>query len=317
MITVQDIYQAQQRIRPHIFHTPLRHSFLLSERTGTELFLKQENWQINGSFKLRGALNIMLMLNAKERERGVVAASAGNHALGVGYAARILHISPATIFVPKTTPRTKLDKLREFPVTVRPVGDTYDETHRAAVKYQEETGATFVNAYDDSRTVAGQGTIGLEILLDLPDVQAILVPVGGGGMISGIAIAAKAIAPTVKIIAVQPTASPALRDSLRDNKCYEEYDAAPTICDGLAGGIGKICFEVSKTLVDDVVLVEEDETKAAIRALLETQQLVVEGAGAVGVAALLARKVDLQGQRVAAVLSGGNIDLEQLAGIIA
>ncbi len=317
MFTLQDIYQAQQRIQPHIFRTPLRHSFLLSERAGAEVMLKLENWQITGSFKARGALNLMLMLNAQERERGVVTASAGNHALGVGHAARILHISPATIFVPRTIPRAKLDKLREFPVVVQPVGDTYDDAHRAAVRYQHETGATFVNAYDDPRTVAGQGTIGLEILEDAADVDAILVPVGGGGLISGIAIAAKTIAPTIKVIAVQPTASPALRDSLRDDKCYEEYDAGPTICDGLAGGIGKICFEVAKQFVDDVVLVEEDETKAAIRALVETQQVVVEGSGAVGVAALLAHKANLQGKRVAVVLSGGNIDLGLLAGICA
>lgn len=316
MITIQDIYQADRRIRPHIFRTPLRHSFLLSERIGAEVFLKLENWQVTGSFKPRGALNLMLMLGADERVRGVVTASAGNHALGVGHAARILRISPATIFVPRTAPRAKLDKLREFPVTVRPEGDTFDDTHRAAQAYQRETGATFVNAYDDPRTVAGQGTIGLEILEDLADVEAILVPVGGGGMISGIAIALKTLAPNVRIIAVQPAASPALRDSLRDDKCYEEYDAAPTVCDGLAGGIGKICFEVAKKLVDEVVLVEEDETRAAIRTLVESEQLVVEGAGAVGIAALLARKVDLSGKRVAVVLSGGNIDRGLLAGMI-
>ncbi len=316
MTTIQDIYQAQRRIRPHIFRTPLRHSFLLSERTGAEIFLKLENWQVTGSFKPRGALNLMLTLGADERARGVVTASAGNHALGVGHAARILHISPTTIFVPRTAPRAKLDKLREFPVTVRLDGDTFDNTERAAEAYQRETGAAFVNAYDDPRTVAGQGTVGLEILEDLPDVDAILVPVGGGGLISGIAIAAKTLAPTVRMLAVQPAASPALRDSLRDDKCYEEYAAAPTICDGLAGGIGKICFEVAKKLVDEVVLVEEDETKAAIRALVETQQLVVEGAGAVGMAALLSHKVDLRGKRVAVVLSGGNIDLGLLSGII-
>ena len=316
MITIQDILQAQRRIRPHVFRTPLRHSFLLSERVGASIFLKLENWQVTGSFKPRGALNLMAMLNNEERARGVVTASAGNHALGVAYAARLLGISPATIFVPRTAPRAKLDKLREFPVEVRTVGETYDDAHHAAEAHQRATGATFVNAYDDPRTVAGQGTIGLEIVEDLPDVDAILVPVGGGGMIAGIAIAAKTLAPAVKIIAVQPAASPALRDSLRDGKCYEEYPAAPTICDGLAGGIGKICFEVAQKFVDDVAIVEEDETKAAIRTLAETQQLIVEGSGAVGVAALLARKVDLIGRRVAVVLSGGNIDLALFAEII-
>ncbi len=317
MITLQEILQAQRTIRPFIFRTPLRDSFLLSERVGASVFLKLENWQITGSFKLRGALSRMAQMTDAERARGIVTASAGNHALGVGYAARALDVSPATIFVPRTAPRAKIDKLRQFPVEVRAVGDSYENAHHAAEAYQRETGATFIHAYDDPRTVAGQGTIGLEILEDLPDVDTILVPVGGGGMITGIAVAVKSLASSVKIIAVQPTASPALRDSLRDGKCYEEYTAAPTICDGLAGGIGKMVFEAAQSkLIDDVVLVEEDETRAAVRALAETQQLIVEGSGAVGVAALLARKIDMGGKRVVAVLSGGNIDLELLAGIL-
>ncbi len=317
MISVQDIQNAQRTILPYLFRTPLRDSFLLSERVGVSVFLKLENWQVTGSFKPRGALNRIALMSADERARGIVTASAGNHALGVGFAARALNISPTTIFVPRTAPRAKIDKLRQFPVEVRAVGETYDDAHHAAEQYQRETGATFIHAYDDPRTVAGQGTIGLEILEDLPNVDAILVPVGGGGMIAGIAVAVKALAPSVKIIAVQPAASPALRDSLREGKCYEEYAAAPTICDGLAGGIGKIVFEVGQRgLIDDVVIVEEVETRAAIRALAETQQLIVEGSGAVGVAALLAGKIKLNGKRVAVVLSGGNIDLEFLARIL-
>ncbi|MBI5035219.1 MAG: pyridoxal-phosphate dependent enzyme [Chloroflexi bacterium] len=318
MITLQDILQAQRRISPYIFRTPLRDSFLLSERIGASIYLKPENWQITGSFKLRGALNRMMLMTDEERARGVVTASAGNHAQGVGYGARALNISPATIFVPRTTPRTKVAKLHQFPVEVREVGGTYDDAHHAAEAYQRETGATFIHAYDDPRTVAGQGTVGLEILEDLPNVDAILVPVGGGGLITGIAVAAKTISPSVKIIAVQPTASPALRDSLRDAKCYEEYAAAPTICDGLAGGIGQMVFQAAQNkLIDEIVLVEESETRAALRALVETQQIVVEGSGAVGIAALLSRKIDLSGKRVAVVLTGGNIDLELLKEILA
>jgi threonine dehydratase len=317
MVTVREILQAARALRPHIFRTPLRDAFLLSERVGAAVYLKLENWQITGSFKPRGALNRMAALSAEERARGVVTASAGNHALGVGYAARALGIAAATIFVPRTAPRAKLEKLRQFPVTVRPVGETYADAHRAAETFQRETGVTFIHAYDDPRTVAGQGTLGLEILQDLPDVDALLVPVGGGGMIAGIAVAAKTLAPGVKVIGVQPAASPALRDSLRDDKCYTEYVAAPTICDGLAGGIGEMVFEAAQNkLIDDVALVEEDETRAAIRALAETEQLIVEGSGAVGVAALLARKVDLAGKRVAVVLSGGNIDLGLLTEIV-
>ena len=338
MLTVQDVLAAQRRIQPFLLRTPVRHSFLLSERTGAAVLLKQENRQLTGSFKPRGALNLMALLDGEERARGIVTASAGNHALGVGLAARILGIAPVTIFVPRNAPVAKLDKLREFPVEVRPVGDSYSDAHHAAQAFQTTTGATFVNAYDDPRTVAGQGTIGLELVQDLPDLDAILVPVGGGGLIAGIAIAVKALAPRIQVIGVQPEASPALVDSLRDGVCYEDYAAGPTICDGLAGGVGRICFDVARArqyhavalesperavlanpavkLIDGVVVVAEDEVKAAVRALLETEQLVVEGSGAVGVAALLAHRVDLAGRRVAAVLSGGNIDLPVLEEII-
>lgn len=316
MLELQDIVAAQQRIRSLIYRTPLRHSFLLSEQAGVSVLLKLENWQITGSFKPRGALNLVALLTDAERARGIVTASAGNHALGVAYAARVMNVDRATIFVPRTAPRAKLDKLREFAVDVRQVGATYDDAHRAAEEFGRTTGAPFVHAYDDPRTVAGQGTIGLEILED-SQVDAILVPVGGGGMIAGIATAVKALAPEVKIIGVQPAASPALRDSLRDGKCYEDYPAAPTICDGLAGGIGKICFEVAQRFVDDVLVVEEDETKRAVRALVDMQQIVVEGSGAVGIAALLSHKTPLVGKTVAVVLSGGNIDLPLLSEIIA
>ena len=316
MVQVKDVLLAQQRIHPYIFRTPLRYSFLLSRRTGATVLLKLENWQITGSFKPRGALSVMTTLTPEERRRGVVTASAGNHALGVAYAARALGIEPATIFIPRTAPQAKIGKLREFPVEVRSVGDTYADAHHAAEEYQRETGATFIHAYEDPRTIAGQGTAGLEILEDSPELDAVLVPVGGGGLISGIAIAVKTFLPKAKIIAVQPSASPALRDSLRDRRCYEEYVSAPTICDGLAGGIGKTIFELAPKYIDDIVMVEEEETKEAIRALIETQQLVVEGAGAVGVAALLAGKAGLAGKRVAVVLSGGNIDLPVLKEIL-
>jgi len=181
------------------------------------------------------------------------------------------------------------------------------------VEYEHAQNATFAHAYDDARTVAGAGTMALEMLEAAQDLDAILVPVGGGGMITGIAIAAKTIAPSTRIVGIQTDASPALRDSLRDHKCYEEYAHGPTICEGLAGGIGKMVFDAAKQkLIDDVVIVAEDDVRSAIRALAETEQLIVEGSGAVGVAALLSRTIDLRGKRVAVVLSGGNIDLENL-----
>ncbi|MCX7839232.1 MAG: threonine/serine dehydratase [Anaerolineae bacterium] len=310
MLTLADILHARATIQPYIFRTPLRASFLLSERVGASVYLKLENWQITGSFKLRGALNCIAHLTDDERARGIVTASAGNHALGVGYAARVWRVASATIFVPRTAPHTKLAKLREFPVTVRPVGETYDDAHRAAEEFARANGATFVPAYDHPHVVAGQGTIGLEIWEDAPDLDAILVPVGGGGLITGIAVAIKALVPKTRVIAIQTDASPALRDSLRDDRCYEEYAHGPTICEGLAGGIGKMVFAAAKQkLIDDVIIVAERDVRAAIRALAETEQLIVEGSGAVGVAALLTHAFDARGARVAVVLSGGNIDL--------
>jgi len=311
MIALDDILRARATIQPYIFRTPLRASFLLSERVGATVYLKPENWQITGSFKLRGALNRMAHLSDAERARGVVTASAGNHALGVGYAAHLQRVLSATIFVPHTAPRTKLAKLRHFPVQVRQVGETYDDAHRAAEEFAHATGATFIHAYDDPHVVAGQGTIGLEILEDLPDVDVLLVPVGGGGMITGIACAVKTLAPRARLMAVQTDASPALRDSLRDDVCYTEYAHGPTICEGLAGGIGKMVFEAAKQKwIDDVIIVTEAAVRAAIRTLAETEQLIVEGSGAAGVAALFARASGWRGARVAVVVSGGNIDLE-------
>lgn len=317
MIVLADILHARATMQPYIFRTPLRASFLLSERLGASVHLKLENWQITGSFKLRGALNCIAQLTDDERARGIVTASAGNHALGVGYAARVWRVAPATIFVPRTAPQTKLAKLREFPVNVRSVGETYDDAHRAAEAFACTTGATFIPAYDHPHVVAGQGTIGLEIAEDAPDLDAVLVPVGGGGLITGIAVAVKTLMPRTRLVAVQTEASPALRDSLRDDVCYEEYAHGPTLCEGLAGGIGKMVFEAAKQkLIDDVVLVAENDVRAAIRTLVETDQLVVEGSGAVGVAALCTRAFDARGARVAVVVSGGNLDLELLRDIL-
>ncbi len=276
--------------------------------SGARVFLKMESWQPTGSFKVRGAVNVLANLRQDERGKKIVTASAGNHALAVGFAAERLRLEGVKVFVPRTAPRAKVEKLRRFPIKVIETGETYDDAHHAAEEYQRETGSVFVHAYDELRTVAGQGTIGAEILEDLPDVDQILVPVGGGGMISGIAIAVKSVAPDVKIIGVQPEASPALRDSLRDGVVYEKYSAAPTIADGLAGGIGKICFEVAQDLLDDVLVVTEQQLIAAVGEIVTREQLIVEGSGAVGVAALLNDSARFLNQRIVIVLSGANID---------
>lgn len=314
--TMREILSAQRITKQHILRSPLRYSPAFSARYGSNIFMKLENWQPTGSFKVRGAVNFIFQLDGDERGRGLVTASAGNHALAVGYAAQQLHKSGVTVYVPRTAPRAKIEKLKRMPITVYEAGETYDEAHHAAEEFGKSSGATFVHAYDDARTVAGAGTIGLEVMEDQPDLDAILVPVGGGGLISGIAIAVKAVAPQVRVYGVQPEASPALRDSLRDGRAYEQYDAAPTICDGLAGGIGRIVFEVAQKYVDDVIIVGEDAVRRAVAAFVGEEQMVVEGSGAVGVAALENLPASLKDRRIGLVISGANIDSTRLETIL-
>ncbi|MEE8163589.1 MAG: threonine/serine dehydratase [Anaerolineae bacterium] len=308
----QDILAAQRNLSGLITRTPLEYSFLLSQQAGCEVYLKLENWQKTGSFKVRGAINKISSLTEEEKARSLVTASAGNHALGVAYAARALGNVPTTLFVPVSAPASKLKKLEEFECDVFLSGNSYDEAHHAAEDFARLHGATYIHAYDDPRIIAGQGTVGLEIMQDLPEAEAILVPVGGGGLIAGVALAAKAINPHVQIIGVQPEASPAAYLSLRNGRPYEEYDAAPTVADGLAGGFGRLPFEIAGDLIDEIVLVSEEEMRAAVFTLLELAQWVVEGSGAVGIAALLAGKVNLAGRKVVAVLTGANIDASLL-----
>lgn len=315
--TLPEIWNARSRVLPFIMRTPLRRSAVFSAKTGAEVFLKLENWQPTGSFKVRGAFNLLAQLTQQEIERGLVAASAGNHGSAIGYAAQQLRIPNVHIFVPGTTPRAKVGKMKRFGVNVHEVGETYDDAHHAAVRYEQANNATFVHAYDDSRTVAGAGTTAFEILEDIQDLDTILVPIGGGGLISGMAVALTQIAPHIQLIGVQPDASPALRDSLHDNVCYQEYTSAPTICDGLAGGIGKIVFEVAKQkLIDDVIVVSERTVHQSVASFAGDEQMIVEGSGAVGLAALLENSGTFKNKRVAIVISGANIDSSRLTSVL-
>ena len=317
-VTLKDVIMARAAIRPHLAATPLRHSFLLSQATGAEVYLKLECFQPTGSFKVRGALNKVSAILPEARRNGIVTASAGNHGLGTALAAARLGGVTATIFLPESAPRAKVEKFAEFPAALRFAGATYDDAHHAAERFGQESGAIYVGAFADPQIVAGQGTVALEVLDVLPSADVFLVPVGGGGLVSGIAIAAKAINPAIRIIGIQPDASPALRDSLRDGKCYEEYPAGPTICDGLAGGVGTLAYELARDgVIDEVVTVTEEQVHDAVFALLQKEQLVIEGSGAVGVAALLAGALPaLAGKKVVAVLSGGNIDTNVLHQIV-
>ncbi|MFQ5886493.1 MAG: threonine/serine dehydratase [Anaerolineae bacterium] len=308
----RDILTAQRNLGDLIRRTPLEYSPLLSRKTGCQLYLKLENWQKTGSFKVRGATNKVASLSEVERAKGLVTASSGNHGLGVFYAARAFGGLKATVFVPTNAPRSKVERLQTFEGQLFLEGKDYDEADLMAQEFARKQGAAYIHACWDPVGIAGQGTVGLEIMSDLPKVEALLVPVGGGGLISGVAIAAKTINPQVRVIGVQSEASPSGFLSLKDGHAYERYEAAPTIADGLAGGFGKLPLELIKGRVEEIVLVTEEEIRAAVLALLESDQLVVEGSGAVGVAALLFEKVDLRGKKVVAILSGGNIDADLL-----
>ena len=300
-----DVESAREVLRPHLPPTPLRRSFALREHLA---YLKLECWQPTGSFKVRGALNVLSSLTLQEQARGIVAASAGNHALGVAFAARALGgLFTTTLFVPETAPRAKVEKLRAFPVVVREAGATYDDAYAAAMRFVGETGATYVHAYDDPRTAAGQGTAGGEILDQLPDVGVIVVPCGGGGLISGIAAYVKSVAPRVRIVAVQPVVSPSLRESFRRGEALHEYPCGETVSDGIAGGIGDIVF-AHRDLIDEIVEVSEAETEDAMVSLLTDDQVVAEGSGAVGVAAVRSGRIATDGRPVAIVVTGANVD---------
>jgi threonine dehydratase len=314
-LSLDDVERARAVLARYLRPTALRESLAVP---GLDVSLKLECWQPTGSFKVRGATHLLASLGDGERRSGVVAASAGNHALGVAFAAsRLGGTAHATLFVPRTAPRAKVEKLRRFPVDVREVGETYDDAVEAARAFARETGATFVHAYEDPRTAAGQGTVGLEILDACPEVATVLVPVGGGGLIAGLATAVKARSPDVRVVAVQPEASPALRESLRLGRALLTYPAGPTLADGLAGGIGQIAFD-HRDLVDEVVTVSEEEIEDAIVALLAADQVVAEASGAVAIAALRAGKVLNAGRGPAvAVITGGNVDAGVLARLLA
>lgn len=312
MIDLTHFLQARQRIRPYISHTPLIHSPYLSELTGGDIWLKLENQQPTGSFKVRGAVNKISQLSEAEKAQGIVAASAGNHALGVAHAVASLKLTSADIFVPETAPEAKLKKLRRFPVDLHLTGQTYEDAHQAAVAFTRQTGALEIPAYDDLDVIAGQGTIGVEIMINLPAVELILVPVGGGGLVSGVATAVRHIKPSCHIIGVQPEASPAARLSFAQNQAIDPYDHAPTIADGLAGGFGVTPFRILQANPPEVTLVSEAQIRQAILALLAEHQLVIEPSGATAIAPLLAGLVDVKGKTAVCILTGGNLALDLL-----
>lgn len=316
-LTADAVLAAQRRLSTVVRKTPCEKSPVLSERAGAAVYLKMECLQRTGSFKIRGAYNKIALLDPAEKSKGIVTSSAGNHAQGIGLAAGIFGIS-ARIFVPRTTPSNKLDAISNYPVELIVQGDRYDEAHAAALADARKTGRAYVGAFEDPGVIAGHGTIGLEMIAAVPDLDAVLVPVGGGGLIAGCAVALKAVKPGLRIIGCQSKASCAMTRSLAENRAYLTFPSEETIAEGLEGGIGELTFELGRRLIDEMVLVDEADIRSAIRFLLEHHRLVVEGSGAVGVAALLHdRWAPPQGGRLGVVLSGGNLEYRLLRQIVA
>lgn len=316
MIDLAAIEQAREQIKAHIYYTPCAHSEVLSWLCGCELYLKLENLQLTGSFKDRGALNKLLTLSREEKAAGVIAASAGNHAQGVAHAARLLGIH-ATIVMPETTPLAKIRGTRELGAEIVLYGAGYDAAYEKACELQQRHGYSLVHAFDDAAVIAGQGTIGLELLEQLPDVDVVVVPVGGGGLIAGIATAVKAQNRDIAIIGVEAERMAAMQRSVAAGT-VTPLPMANTIADGISvARVGTQTLPVVQSLVSAIVTVSEEELAAAIMTLLEREKSLAEGAGAAGFAALLHHHIpDIRGKKVVAVISGGNIDMTRLSHIL-
>ena len=316
MLDLNLVKQAQKRIDGVVVKTPFAYAPLLSELSHAEIFVKKENLQITGAFKLRGAFNKIASLSKEERSKGVIAASAGNHAQGVAFSAKHFD-AHALIVMPESTPITKINGVSSYGAEVVLAGTNYDEAYAYAIEYAKKNDLVFIHPFEDDEVIAGQGTLALEMLDEHKELDILIVPMGGGGLISGIATAAKAINPNIEIIGVSASGAPALKNSF-EQKIATHTSSVRTIADGIAvRDTSEITLDYMLSSVDSVVSVDDEEIANAILFLLEKQKLVVEGAGAVGVAALMHHKIDkIQGKKVGLVLSGGNIDVTMLSVII-
>ena len=311
-----DVFEAaRDRVEPHIHHTPLLTSRMLSERTGFDVRLKAEMFQRTGSYKIRGPLNKFAFLTDEQRRRGVVCSSAGNHAQGVALAAQIYGMKAVVVMAENAT-QTKVAATRGYGAEVVPHGTIWDEANEKAKQLVRDKGYTYVHPFDDPQLIAGQGTLGLEIVRDWPEVDVVVVPIGGGGLISGVAMAVKAVKPRVRVIGVESSGAPGMRDSVAQGAVVT-LDRVDCIIDGLrVKRVGETTFEVVRRFVDEIVTLPDEQIFDAMLWVMSHAKLVVEGAAAAPVAALLRGLVQAPpGSRVACVLSGGNVNLDQLRGL--
>ncbi|MCV9884092.1 threonine ammonia-lyase [Metabacillus halosaccharovorans] len=314
-MNVDDVLVAREKLKGIVHTTPLDYSHTFSHLSQNEVYLKLENLQKTGSFKVRGSYNKLISLSKEDLHKGVVAASAGNHAQGVAYSSQMLGI-PCTIVMPKGAPLSKVLATKQYGAEVILEGSVFDEALAYALEYCERMNGTFIHAFDDDEVIVGQGTVGLEILEQLPEVDAIICPVGGGGLIAGVAMTVKQVNPKVSVYGVQTLACPSMKQSLLHNKPVM-VEATPTMADGIAvKKPGQRNFDIIKEYVDDIVCVDEMEIARSMLMLLERNKLLVEGSGASPVAALLYEKLHIKGKKITAVLSGGNVDVHFISKII-
>lgn len=313
MLTIDNVYRASYALKDVVRKTDIIYAPKLKK--GTELYLKTENLQITGSFKVRGSYYKMSRLSAEEKARGVIACSAGNHAQGVALSAQKNGIK-AVICLPDGAPISKIEATKSYGAEVCLVEGVYDDAYKKALSLRDEKGYTFIHPFDDEDVIAGQGTIALEVVEQVPDLDAIIVPIGGGGLISGVAYTIKTLNPRVKVYGVQASGAPSMLKSIKEQK-IEELESVSTIADGIAvKKPGSLTYDICSRYVDEIVTVSDDEISAAILALMEQHKLVTEGAGAVAVAAAMFGKLDLEGKKTVCLLSGGNIDVTILSRVI-
>ena len=314
-VTLDSIRAARERIKGAVLHSPCPFSYSLSRLCNATIYCKLDHLQVTGSFKERGARNKLKLMHDKGDVGGVVAASAGNHAQALAYHGKTLGI-PVTVVMPKWAPLVKVSNCRSFGATVILHGEAYDQAKHHAQALAKERKLNYVPGFDDADIIAGQGTLGLEILEDVPDADAIVVPVGGGGLLAGIATAVKALKPAVRIVGVEPINAPTLHESLKAG-AVRRIETKATLADGLAiAEVGKLCFELIRPRLDELLLVDEPTIARSVLKLLELEKTMVEGAGAVPLAAAMNPSCDLQGKKVVLVLAGGNIDVTVLSRII-
>jgi threonine dehydratase len=315
MIGLQDIQQARERIRDRIYVSPCAASETVTRMTGSRVFFKLENLQVTGSFKERGALNKLATLSADERRRGVITASAGNHGMAVAFHTQRLGIK-ATVVMPTQAPLIKVTQVRGYGAEARLFGADYDAAFAEAEKIARERNLVYIHPFDDELIVAGQGTVGLELHDQNPDLDAVVVPVGGGGLIAGIGLVMKELNPKIRVIGVQCEQVPSMRAALENGRPVQ-VPPARTIADGISvRAVGAIPFEIARRYLDEIVTVSEGEIAQAVLQLLEIEKTVAEGAAAVGLAALVHKRISLPGKNVALVISGGNIDMNLVSRII-